>query len=77
MYPAGDLRGLLIVEAHQPPGNIDPWPMQCLVIAAGGLPVNALAAPQDLRHISIARSLCRPFSKAANWHRALSTMLWC
>lgn len=64
MYPAGDLRGLLIVEAHQPPGNIDPWPMQCLVIAAGGLPVNALAAPQDLRHISIARSLCRPLFKS-------------
>ena len=64
MYPAGDLRGLLIVEAHQPPGNIDPWPMQCLVIVAGGLPVNALAAPQDLRHISIARSLCRPLFKS-------------
>ncbi len=64
MYPAGDLRGLLIVEAHQPPGNIDPWPMQCLVIVAGGLPVNALAAPQDLRHISTARSLCRPLFKS-------------
>ncbi len=64
MYPAGDLRGLLIVEAHQPPGNIDPWPMQCLIIVAGGLLVNALAAPQDLRHISIARSLCRPLFKS-------------
>lgn len=64
MYPAGDLRGLLIVEAHQPPGNIDPWPMQCLVIAAGGLPVNTLAAPQDLRHIGVAHSLCRPFFKS-------------
>lgn len=62
--PGRDLRGLLIVEAHQPPGNIDPWPMQCLVIVAGGLPVNALAAPQDLRHISIARSLCRPLFKS-------------
>lgn len=38
--------------------------MQCLVIVAGGLPVNALAAPQDLRHISIARSLCRPLFKS-------------
>lgn len=64
MYPAGDLRGLLIVEAHQPPGNIDPWPMQCLIIVAGGLLVNALAAPHDLRHISIARSLCRPLFKS-------------
>jgi len=38
--------------------------MQCLVIVAGGLPVNALAAPQDLRHISTARSLCRPLFKS-------------
>lgn len=38
--------------------------MQCLVIAAGGLPVNTLAAPQDLRHIGVAHSLCRPFFKS-------------